>query len=116
MLYIASRDGPSDEELIREIRHTTEQLIPELIKRHHTQADEGDAHGDEEDWIALGDEFDVEPTVSAVITELRNYRNTMKDADDALEAAHFETETLKTQVQTLEAQVKALEAELALIS
>ena len=39
MLSIASRDGPNDAELIREIEHLCEQIIPEFIRRFSTAAD-----------------------------------------------------------------------------
>ena len=38
MLSIASRDGPKDAELIHEIEHLCEQIIPEFIRRFSDHA------------------------------------------------------------------------------
>ena len=62
MLSIASRDGPKDAELIHEIEHLCEQIIPEFIRRfsdHAATADQADELDDLRDAVrALEEERD----------------------------------------------------------
>ena len=96
MLSIASREGPSDEEIIREVEHLTQQIIPELLRRFDGRStdEEVEERGTDEDWEDLATEFEVSSASNALI-ELRK---------------------AKSHIENLNAQIATLESELSFIS
>lgn len=103
MLSIANQC--SDEELIRELRHAAEVLVPEFIRRFDGRVQEDKSRGS---WDEL-EEHTGCGTTDQVLDAIKDLERDYSDARDGVVALHDELEAMQS-------RIKSLESELALIS
>lgn len=81
MLSLASRDGPKDEELIREIEHLATQLIPEFIRRFDARVDPEDNESEES---PDADTTDLQDQITELEAEVKRLNARIADLESDL--------------------------------